>query len=319
MQDNPSQVPVYPEQSFLAPLASPTLFKAFEFPPDIVPTQTASDQGWRSIETPRNETLKLPESGFMKDLYCEISQGYGCISGGNGYDPRCSFGSSKGRDEEIVDGNMKVFEESETVPDKALMCDFSSEDIINYRTSSGAVPQEQAQHKEPTDETDDSATTKSRKASLESAFVTDDSSIPFEVAAPKQPHAEKKSGKKCCNCKMSMCLKLYCECFAAGQYCEGCNCVSCHNLSTHESERKAAFTKISKKNPAGYKRRMALQESTVEQKVKTKGSGCNCSKSGCRKNYCECYKMGVICGASCSCEGCRNLKLRRNRAIRKKK
>lgn len=32
-----------------------------------------------------------------------------------------------------------------------------------------------------------------------------------------------------CNCKKSKCLKLYCECFAAELFCQGCNCTDCHN------------------------------------------------------------------------------------------
>ena len=32
-----------------------------------------------------------------------------------------------------------------------------------------------------------------------------------------------------CNCKKSRCLKLYCECFSADIYCNGCNCTSCLN------------------------------------------------------------------------------------------
>lgn len=39
--------------------------------------------------------------------------------------------------------------------------------------------------------------------------------------------------KKPCNCKQSKCLKLYCECFASGGYCDPttCNCVNCCNNS----------------------------------------------------------------------------------------
>lgn len=34
-----------------------------------------------------------------------------------------------------------------------------------------------------------------------------------------------------CNCKKSKCLKLYCECFAAGLMCmKECNCCDCNNL-----------------------------------------------------------------------------------------
>jgi len=37
-----------------------------------------------------------------------------------------------------------------------------------------------------------------------------------------------------CNCKKSKCLKLYCDCFAAGLACdELCNCCGCDN--NHES------------------------------------------------------------------------------------
>ena len=32
-----------------------------------------------------------------------------------------------------------------------------------------------------------------------------------------------------CNCKHSKCLKLYCECFRRGEYCEDCNCKCCQN------------------------------------------------------------------------------------------
>ena len=37
-----------------------------------------------------------------------------------------------------------------------------------------------------------------------------------------------------CNCKKSKCLKLYCECFTALEYCDGCNCVECRNTTEHE-------------------------------------------------------------------------------------
>lgn len=32
-----------------------------------------------------------------------------------------------------------------------------------------------------------------------------------------------------CNCKKSKCLKLYCECFSAELFCDGCNCTDCRN------------------------------------------------------------------------------------------
>jgi len=38
-----------------------------------------------------------------------------------------------------------------------------------------------------------------------------------------------------CNCKKSKCLKLYCECFAAELFCDGCNCADCQNTSAYVS------------------------------------------------------------------------------------
>ena len=40
-----------------------------------------------------------------------------------------------------------------------------------------------------------------------------------------------------CKCSKSKCLKMYCECFRAGFYCdERCNCCECHNLEEYQDE-----------------------------------------------------------------------------------
>ena len=58
-------------------------------------------------------------------------------------------------------------------------------------------------------------------------------------------------GRKPCGCKNSKCLKLYCDCFAIGEYCKGCLCVGCHNNVAFEQERQHAMDQIRKKDKTG--------------------------------------------------------------------
>ncbi len=104
--------------------------------------------------------------------------------------------------------------------------------------------------------------------------------------------------KRCCNCKKSKCLKLYCECFATQGYCSGCNCVDCHNTPEHMEERKKATDKANTKNPGGFLRRLPVDKEPVV--------GCNCKRSSCMRNYCCCFKRGGKCGSLCKCVNCSN-------------
>ncbi|KAJ7979996.1 protein tesmin/TSO1-like CXC 2 [Quillaja saponaria] len=130
-----------------------------------------------------------------------------------------------------------------------------------------------------------------------------------------EPAGEIEACKRC-NCKKSKCLKLYCECFAAGVYCiEPCSCQDCFNKPIHEDTVIATRKQIESRNPLAFAPKVIRSLDSVpeigEESNKTPASsrhkrGCNCKKSSCLKKYCECYQGGVGCSIGCRCEGCKN-------------
>jgi hypothetical protein len=61
-----------------------------------------------------------------------------------------------------------------------------------------------------------------------------------------------KKPKRPCNCTKSQCLKFYCDCFAAGEYCVGCNCKDC--LNEHDTEEREKAVKLCmERNPFAFK------------------------------------------------------------------
>ncbi len=46
-----------------------------------------------------------------------------------------------------------------------------------------------------------------------------------------------------------MCLKLYCDCFAAGLYCLNCLCVACQNREDNESMVMEKRGKVLQRDP----------------------------------------------------------------------
>uniref|UniRef100_S4RAF0 CRC domain-containing protein n=1 Tax=Petromyzon marinus TaxID=7757 RepID=S4RAF0_PETMA len=110
--------------------------------------------------------------------------------------------------------------------------------------------------------------------------------------------------RKPCNCTKSQCLKLYCECFANGEFCYNCNCRNCSNNLVHESDRQRAIKSCLDRNPEAFRPKIGKGKEGEAERRHNKG--CHCKRSGCLKNYCECYEAKIMCSSMCKCVGCKN-------------
>ncbi|KAJ1521300.1 hypothetical protein ONE63_002978 [Megalurothrips usitatus] len=110
--------------------------------------------------------------------------------------------------------------------------------------------------------------------------------------------------RKPCNCTKSQCLKLYCDCFANGEFCFQCNCNCCFNNLEHEEDRQRAIRSCLERNPNAFRPKIGKG---IVGDGRRHNKGCNCKRSGCLKNYCECYEAKIACSNNCKCVGCRNI------------
>ncbi|XP_025012504.1 CRC domain-containing protein TSO1 isoform X2 [Ricinus communis] len=124
-------------------------------------------------------------------------------------------------------------------------------------------------------------------------------------------------GCKRCNCKKTKCLKLYCDCFAAGIYCaDPCACQDCFNRPEYEDTVLETRQQIESRNPLAFAPKIVQHAKEFAASREDRSSsmpslsrhkrGCNCKKSMCLKKYCECYQANVGCSSECRCEGCKN-------------
>lgn len=146
-------------------------------------------------------------------------------------------------------------------------------------------------------------------SSAAQATALDDKMVDVDIETTRKNTSygfpEEAYKKRPCHCTKSQCLKLYCDCFANGEFCYNCNCKDCYNTFDHEAEREKAVRCTLERNPNAFKPKI-VTDGTADDGTRLHTKGCNCKRSGCLKNYCECYEAKIPCSSNCKCVGCRN-------------
>lgn len=103
--------------------------------------------------------------------------------------------------------------------------------------------------------------------------------------------------KRNCTCSKTQCLKKYCECFSSGKFCVDCGCENCLNIPENSDNVNEMRAKL----------QVSQSLNNEDEYLKTENIVCNCTKSGCMKKYCECFKAGKQCSKECRCINCDNV------------
>ncbi len=136
----------------------------------------------------------------------------------------------------------------------------------------------------------------------------------FSSRLSQEINVESKSSK--CNCKNSECIKDYCMCYSHGATCGPfCKCIGCKNTEAEKSESRQVVSNSGSVRPiqsngstcdALHKPKIDLESHDIFSKPNQNTIKCNCKKSMCAKNYCECFASGMMCNSNCNCLQCSN-------------
>ena len=114
-----------------------------------------------------------------------------------------------------------------------------------------------------------------------------------------------------CTCTKTGCKKKYCACYQKGYNCNAkCECKFCENNKQEDYGivygLNRGFSLQGTRIPVPSHQLLGLGMSAFNNLALHSDVICNCSKSGCTKKYCECYKVGKLCSEACRCENCEN-------------
>ena len=123
-----------------------------------------------------------------------------------------------------------------------------------------------------------------------------------------------------CTCKKTRCVKKYCECYSNKVFCYNCKCENCENkpnfindnikdndtMNNNKKENEEEINEDKYNNTINNKQNNETINDDMNDSNSKKLIICTCSKSGCNKNYCECFKAKVKCNNKCRCIKCLN-------------
>ncbi|KAK3027065.1 hypothetical protein RJ639_040897 [Escallonia herrerae] len=86
-------------------------------------------------------------------------------------------------------------------------------------------------------------------------------------------------------------LARYCECFASGNYCDGCNCADCKNTEENEVERKAAIASYLERLPNAPKPKITGSKLIAEETEDNKNWDANARDQSASRGIASAFKL----------------------------